>query len=538
MKRLNYFLLFIITLAPAPLWAQERLPTMVAKFSVNGPPETAYLGSAAQDAIVGALLQKGWDAQSLPKIIDPEKLKNTKQGGKTTGLLVTGRINVVGQTYRVYLKWVDAQGQISQKYLQVASINDLLPRLETFANQQLNAPPVAVTQKEEKKVEKSAFEREIVPPTPPQPVANIPKTESTPPKPAQPVAKTVAPQPIAKKTIKYRDYDFVSKRLPFEVRSIAYGDVTGDGRKEVLLTSQRKVFIYSFNQGEMELLAEYPGKQLDYFVRVDLLGGGGNSPLVVLTNLRKNQASSKLLKYQGGKLIPVAENIPFMLRVVDHQGQPQLVGAQYNAESEEGGQAIFQLALQGSKVKNVGKIQLPWNSHLYNYDWIRDPKGNPNDVVLLSPQGKLRYYRMRENKYEKAWTSRGSYGGSGNYVPVKIKNFFNEVVGSYYSVPVGVTAFQMGDTPEIVVVKNDSALKNVVGRVPVISDGQIYRFTYDELGFVEAWVSKKVDGSIQDYLVTHTEGQPQLMAAVRLRDPGLLGDIGRQDSVILLYNLN
>lgn len=537
MKRLNYFLLFIITLAPAPLWAQERLPTVVAKFSVNGPPETAYLGSAAQDAVVGALLQKGWDAQSLPKTLDPEKLKNTKQGGKETGLLVTGRINVVGQTYRVFLKWVDSQGQFSQKYLQVANVNDLLPQLETFANRQLKAPAVAVTQKEVKKVEKSTFEREIVPPPPTQPLAEVPKT-ATKPKPAQPVAKTVEPEPFAKKTIKYRDYDFVSKRLPFEVRSLAYGDATGDGRKEVLLTSQRKLFIYSFNQGQMELLAEYPGKQLDYFVRVDLWAGAGNSPLIVLTNLRKDQASSKLLKYQGGNLIPVAENIPFMLRIVDHQGHPQLVGARYNAESEEGGQAIFQLALQGSKVKNVGRIKLPWNSHLYNYDWIRDPKGNPNDVVLLSPQGKLRYYRMKENKYEKAWTSRGSFGGSGNYVPVKIKNFFNEVVGSYYGVPVGVTTFQMGETPEIVVVKNESALKNVVGRVPVISDGQIFRFTYDELGFVEAWVSKKVDGSIQDYLVTHTEGQPQLMAAVRLRDPGLLGDIGRQDSVILLYNLN
>jgi hypothetical protein len=58
------------------------------------------------------------------------------------------------------------------------------------------------------------------------------------------------------------------------------------------------------------------------------------------------------------------------------------------------------------------------------------------------------------------------------------------------------------------------------------------------LGFVEAWASKKVDGSIQDYLITDIDGQAQLMAAVRLRDPGLLGDVGRKDSVLLLYNLN
>ncbi|MDX1387023.1 MAG: hypothetical protein R3257_05490, partial [bacterium] len=515
--------------------AQERLPTMVAKFSVNGPPESAYLGAAAQDAIVGALLQKGWNAQSLPKEIDPEKLKAAKQGGKLTGLLVTGRINVVGQTYRVFLKWVDSQGRFGQQYLQVGSINELLPQLESFASRQLEAPSVAVTQKEEKQIEKSTFEREIVPPPPPQPVAELPKSEPAKQEPVKvkappPEPKREKSQLTAKRTIKYRDYDFVSKRLPFEVRSIAYGDLNGDGHKEVVLTSQRKVYVYSFTQGEMQLLAEFPGQQLDYFVKVDLWSSPSGATLIVLTNLRKDRASSKLLKYQGGQLTAVAENIPFMLRVMDREGQSQLVGSIYHAESEAGGQAIFQLALQGSKVKNIGKIKLPWNSHLYNYDWVRDPKGNPKDVVLLSPQGKLRYYRMRDEKYKKAWTSRGKFGGSGNYVPVKIKNFFNEVVGSYYAIPVGVTAFKMGETPEIVVVKNDSTVKDVVGRVPIISDGQIFRFTYDELGFVEAWASKKVDGSIQDYLVTRTDGQPQLMAAVRLRDPGLLGDIGRHDS--------
>ena len=559
MKNVIKILLLFIYLLPQAVLAQDRLPVRVAQFKVNGPEASRYLGGAAQDAIVGALLQKGWGAQTLPKTIDPEKLKSVNQGGKLTGILVTGRINVVGNTYRVFLKWIDHQGRVGQEYLQVANLDDLLPKLETFAAQTLQAPPVAVTKKEEKKIEKSRFEREILPPPPPPPEPAPPPpavaAEVEPPAPKPTKVAKPKPQKTPKKKpeksrlskarkkddsqVNLRDYDFVSARLPFEVRSLAYGDVNGDGKKEVLLTSQRKLYLYSFDQGQMDLMAEFPGAALDYFVKVDLWKQEGQSPIIVLTNLRKSSASSKLLKLEGGQLVPIVEKIPYMLRVVKDHGVSHLMGATYNATSELGGQAIVRLKIEGDRVKNAGRIKLPWGSHLYNYAWVKDSQGNPEDIVVLSKLGKLRYYRKEEKKYKKAWTSRGTYGGSGNYMPVQIKNYFNEVTGSYYSVPVGVTSYQRAGIPEVVVVKNNSLVKNVIGRVPIISSGQIFRLSYDDMGFVEAWASKKVDGSIQDYLVTSgTEGQTQLMAAVRLRDPGLFGEIGRNDSVILLYNLN
>jgi len=549
MRKFNKFLFLFIVLCPVTASGQQSLSVGVARFTVNGPPQSAYLAGAAQDAIVGSLIQKGYQAHALNKVIDPEKLKSVKQGDKLDGLVVTGRINVVGQNYRVRLKWVDHQGRFGEDYLQVSQLNDLLPSLETFAKNKLQPPRQVLTRKEVKEEKKTTWEKEIVPPPPP--VAPKPPLESIaqkePPGLAKPAPRP--PVPTEEKTTqhskskrgtlteKIRDYDFVSDRLPFEVRGLAYGDITGDGHKEVILTSKRKLYVYSFQGGKLELLAEYPGAKIDYFVKVDILPHP-QGPYIALTNIRESFASSKVLKYSGGSLQAVAEGIPFQLRVLSNGRDYRLVGSPFKANADKAAHNIFLLDFEGDKVKPREKLKLPGNINLYNYTRVDDPQFGKENVVAMSGSGKVRFYQKVQEKFKKKWTSRESYGGTGNYVPVDMKNIFNEVVGDYYGVPVGVQSFSRNGSPEVVVVKNESVVKNMIGKVPVIGSGYLVRLKYDELGFVETWASKKVDGSIQDYLVTTADGSPQLLAAVRLRDPGLLGDMGRHDSVLLMYHLN
>lgn len=534
MKTSVLILLILFLLFPTTLHAAKAPAVGVAPFQVNGPASAQYLAGAVQDAIVGALLQKGVQAKSISKKLDPAKLNSVRQGGKDLSMVVTGRINVVGSQYRVFLKWVREDGVVGQKYLQVKNLDDLLPQMETFAGNTLAQPVWVLTSPKKEAIEKL---------TAPKPVVEKPKPPEVAPPPPQPYEEPVKVSKKKKKkkkeepVVPLRDYDFVSQRLPFEVRSISYGDINGDGQKEVLMTSQRKLYLYSFSQGQMELLAEYAGNKLDYFVKVDLWKKPGQKPWVVLTNLREDQSSGKILRFEGGQFIPVVENIPYQMRVVQRNGEEQLIGSTYTAQSTRAAQNIFRLAVEGSKIKSVEKLNLPWGTHLYNYDWVTNE--GSKDVVRLTPEGKLQVYTLKdEKKFKKAYTSRGKYGGTANWVPVEVTNFFNEVVSDFYPIPPGVRTLKQGGKPDIFVVKNDSLLKNVVGRIPVIKDGQIFRLSIDPLGLVEAWASKKIDGSIQDYLVTNPNGNPQLMVAVRLRDPGLLGDVGRKDSVLLLYNLN
>jgi hypothetical protein len=544
MKIFGKILIWVVLLAPLPLWAQEHVAIGVAPFQVQGPAEWGYLGGAAQDAVIGSLLQKGYAARAYPKDLDPDKLTQVKKGKDEPGLLVAGRISVVGKAFRVRVKWVDRNGVAGEEYLQASQVEDLLPQLEAFAAQRLQPPPAAVAvpadvkkkEKEEEPVKPPVEPAEkVAAPAPPPPQVPEKKEEekqvAAPEKPR--TAKDKAAPPV-----ELRDYRYISQRLPFEVRGLAYGDVDGNGEQEVLLTSQHKLYLYRFQGEQLELMAEYAGKKLDYFVKVAILPAeAGKAPYVALTNLRGDQASSKILQFSGGQFVPVVENIPYQLRVLKQGDEFQLVGAPYHATTPAW-HDIYRLAFSGHEVKPAQKLDLPMQTHLYNYHWMREPGTDASNLVVMTPLGKLHLYKQKESKLKKIGTSRESYGGSGNYIPVEVKDFFNEVVQDYYAMPPGVQAVEHGGDEEVIVVKNESMVKNVIGRVPIISDGRLFCLKFDAMGFVETWESKRIDGSIQDYQVTMSDGRRQLLAAVRLRDPGLLGEVGRNDSVLLVYDLD
>ncbi|HCU23892.1 MAG TPA: hypothetical protein DF383_02655 [Deltaproteobacteria bacterium] len=515
----------------------------VAAFAVNGPKDLQYLSGAAQDAVIGALVKQGAAAHPVTRTLDPDKLKSISQGKGQDDLLVAGRINIVGQTYRVLLKWVGSGGQVGQEYLEVGDVNQLLPRLESFAASRLQATaqprqitsnifieePAALPSQGKKKAAKTPeIETSSIPPAPEQK--------------AKPAISQKSRIPSAKPSSKvevagtFQDYSSVSQRLPYEVRALAYGDVDGDGASEVLLTDSSELYLYRQQDGALQEAARYSGKNLDHFVKVDLMPApDGGRPWIVLTNLRGRQAASQILRFQNGQFSPVIENIDYQLRVIGEGTHAKLLGQPYRGDA--GNYAIYEMKVSGNKVEVGEKLPLPKEVGLYNFDYLPAQQGGGFALAGLTSSGKMKLFKDEAGKYKGAWTSRESYGGSANDIGVKVKNFFNEVVGDYYIVPLRVQAVHSDSNPELLVAKNDALLKDIVGRKPVISDGRMVLLKWNPLGMEEVWSSKKVDGSILDYLVTGAPEERKLLVAVRMRDQGFWEGIGRKDSVLLVYDL-
>ncbi|HKX13506.1 MAG TPA: hypothetical protein VJP40_10160 [bacterium] len=552
-------LLFSLTLAPV---ARGQSGVGVGTFAVNGPKDQAYLSGAAQDAVVGALIKKGIAARSVGQTLDPDKLKSTAQGKGEDALLVAGRINIVGQTYRVLLKWVDSNGRVSQDYLEVAGQNQLLPSLETFAASRLQVPaaapapavvqaPVVEKPKTEAKAEKVAPAPVPVPvpaAAPSQAPEKVFKIEGEPvPAPQPPkVAEKPAPRREAEPKISNKvepagstqDYSTVSQRLPYEVRALAHADVDGDGQPEVLLTDQSDLFIYRQSGGDLQEIARYAGKKLDHFVKVDVMAAPqGGRPWIVLTNLRGSLAASKILSFEGQSIRALYENIDYQLRVVRKDGGEKLYGQAYRGDSSR--YPVYEMKEAGGKIEAGEKLDIPTELGLYAFDYVDPATSSGFTLAGLTPSGKVKLFKEEKGKYKGTWTSRENYGGSANDVGVEIKDAFNEVVADYYIVPVRLQALPGAGGPQLVVAKNDALLKDVIGRKPVISDGRIVKLKWDPMGMEEAWSSKKVDGSILDYLVTSGSAGNKLLVAVRMRDQGFFEGVGKKkDSVLLVYDLN
>lgn len=542
-------LLFSLTLAP---FAAAQSSVGVGTFSVNGPKDQAYLSGAAQDAVVGALIKRGVNARSVGQTLDPDKLKSTAQGKGEDALLVAGRINIVGQTYRVLLKWVDSSGRVSQDYLEVAGQDQLLPSLESFAASRLQAPAApSVPVVAEAPAPKTKPEKVAPVPVPaPVPAAKPPLPEKVfkaeaEPAPQPKVAAKPEPRRETEKTsnkvepaTNEANYSTVSQRLPYEVRALAHADVDGDGQPEILLTDQNNLYIYRQSGGDLQEIARYSGKNLDHFVKVDVMTSPqGGKPWIVLTNLRGNLAASKILTLEGNAIRAVQEDIDYQLRVVRKSGADQLYGQAYRGDSSR--YPVYEMKQNGTKIEAGEKLAIPTELGLYAFDYIDPALNNGFTLAGLTPSGKVKLFKEEGGKYKGTWTSRENYGGSANDVGVKVKDSFNEVVADYYIVPVRVQALQGTQGPQLVVAKNDALLKDIIGRKPVISDGRMVRLKWDPMGMEEAWSSKKVDGSILDYLVTSGSAGSKLLVAVRMRDQGFFEGVGKKkDSVLLVYDWN
>jgi hypothetical protein len=533
-KPVIFTLLIGLTLLSSPSQGRQGVVYLVSTFEVEGPKNTQYLGEVSQGTLVGALNRSGTRAQALQKKISPEKISNFKLA-EGEGV-ISGKIFVVGNNCRAWIRWKDDQNAVSEKYLEVGPLEKLFSSLENFAVTQL------------------AVSEGYTPPAKPQP-----KIEVVPEKKDEPVVTRVpapveAPSDLPEKSTPIKteakpeftttttgsenvDHVLVSNRLPYEVRGLALGDINQDGIEEVLLTGKTELFAYHLQGKNLREVAKFKGEKLDNFVKVDLLSSENSAaPLIVLTNLRGNQVASKILQWTHGKVTEKIKDIPFQLRVVHWDGKEKLLGQPYHGDQTL--YPIFELQIDQEKVKIGSEISLPHRVSLYSFTKLTESSSQPFSLATLTPSGKLKLYRQENKKFKTIWTGRESYGESSNEVAVEIKNVFQEVEGDYYAVPNRLIEWRGGLFPELLVSQGDTLLKEVIGRKPVVTRGEIVLLKWNELGMREIWKTPKIDGSILDYLVTSKNGNSQVLVAIRIRDQGFFRDMGKQDSVLLVYNLS
>lgn len=542
----------------------------LALYDIASGENADYLKKVAKESLSASLQARGYTVVDLPYSEDEIKRRGVSTVLKKDRLdaLVAGSIVKLGSNAQIFTRIYSPENPSQPVVLTSASANvDAL--LGTLTNHaQLiatelskSAPVVAAVPAPapmpaslKTKPEKAS---PLVAPTPvpapssavtPAPAPAVeasasPKTKKT----KTPEVKSNEPVPGSAEMVRESgtptmpDYTWISTILPYEGRGMAYGDVNGDGQKEIVIVDLKHVYVYEFIKNQVRLLYDYQGSEDDAFVRVytkDLNGDGKEEILV--SNISRGQGASFALEVADGSFKTFAKKSPWIVKVLNWNGSPLLIGEFFNSKQVDY-HDIRQLIVENGKFKDAGKFEVPSEMGIYGLQSFKSQSNSGDQVLYLNSSGYLKIYDIEDkNKFKKRWSSSERYGGTANFLRLEQTDMFNEVVNSFTYFNVEPVTWMASDGyGSLMVPKNDDFLRNMIGTRPVVKNTWFTKLHWQDIGMRETLSTRKIDGYFADNIKVQLpwEKQPKLLALLWVRDKGFMNAMGAFKSVVVIYDL-
>lgn len=187
--------------------------------------------------------------------------------------------------------------------------------------------------------------------------------------------------------------------LPFGVKVIASGDIDGDGKSELLLSTGRDIRFY-MPGGELSSRYEIKGAARDDHLWLDTMDiNGDGRDEVILTLMKDDKIISRIYEMKGDKFSVLWEGNVFLRRI-----GKELVAQGYAAGEGYKG-PVFTIAWK-DEYKKGSNLSLPKDVNIYDFIYIDESDGK-RLILAYDDAGYLNLYadgRMM-------WRSKNDYGG-------------------------------------------------------------------------------------------------------------------------------
>jgi len=307
---------------------------------------------------------------------------------------------------------------------------------------------------------------------------------------------------------------------------LSVADIDRDGQNEVIYASERNLWVTRYGGKSLAQLAQYSVPTTQRIVSVDVFDVDGDGRLEIICSAQdeNNAPVSFILKFDGTTLTPLAQRLPWYLRVVG-QGDSRFLAGQ---KAATGGTQVFtggvqRVSLKGSGITSQGSAGLPENVNLFNFVQGRLGSGGLMTAAIRFPSEHIFLY---ENK-TRAWESREEYGGTMTYLAPQNYREAGDRRREFLPTRLLIVDIDGDGQNELIVAKNDR------GGVPFMSNqrgftsGVIQAFKYQNLSLTPFFRTRTLPGAVVDLQLADfkNNGTLSLVAAV-LTQPksGMLSD--------------
>ncbi|SNB47337.1 VCBS repeat-containing protein [Geobacter sp. DSM 9736] len=336
------------------------------------------------------------------------------------------------------------------------------------------------------------------------------------PKVSAPAIPTVTPSPtsearpatdVVKKNTAGRQ---ISGVLPQRLPGIYVGMAPAhekDGGREIFLIKERSLHVMRAD-GKMEQVAEAALASDDKALSVDTADlDGDGAQEAYLTVFRGNELASQVWAYKEGRLVRVAENLPYFFRAVGPWKSRRLYAQQMGrAEDFYGPVHIVKKAESGYELADP--IKLPKFANIFNFNRFQDRDGNLRFIVL-HPDGFLVVF---DASGEELWRSNDKYGGSEAYFSRDDQERIRITGSAVRKVFIEQRITVTGDG-EIIVPQNTGFW--VLGNSRSYSKNVVYGLAWNGVALEEVWQTNVSQNYLSDYLYDEVRKQLVLLEVVK-----------------------
>ncbi|MBI9084558.1 MAG: VCBS repeat-containing protein [Desulfobacterales bacterium] len=352
-----------------------------------------------------------------------------------------------------------------------------------------------------------------------RPAAQAPAFQPVAPAPAPATAAAAPPSAVAAGAD--REKTWKSGRFEGEIRSMAAGDIDGDGKTEIVTINGHDVTIRRYGAGRLETLAEFKGNTYDTILGIDVadLNGNGRAEIFVTQLSRQGKLNSFVLEWSDGGLKTLADNQNWYFRVIDMPGRGRvLLGQKRGMVSSSGSfqiegadqlfrAGVFEIAWLGRDLEAGNRLDLPRNGNIYGFTVAGVMGENKESIVAITNDDRL---RIMERSGRKQWTGTARYPGSATFMEYRLAS--DQSKPDRYYLPQRIhTADLNGDgTAEVIVVKNKDIARGLLSRFRSFDAGRVECLTWDKVAMRTRWETEEMSGYISDAAVADIDGNGTL----------------------------
>lgn len=555
-----FCLSFLLLATSSGAMAAEKKTVAVLPFSIHSAENIDYVRQGIWDMLASRISVSD-KIQVASKDVVLEALK--KQSGKdmspadvyglgktlNTDYVVWGSITKIGNSFSVDGKLVDIAAYTSSVgvFTQSQGMDDLIPKITDFA-QRINAHILGT-----------------VPPAFSQAAAPVAPVAAPPPPPTAQASREsqiisgmkagkkgtytalINPDfitgagPVDRKTF------WMSDRRPTEFRGMDIGDVNGDGLNETVIIDAKTIYIYQKKGGAFTLLETIKGSASDNYIALDVadISQSGIKQIFV-TNLRADTLESFVLEYRNGKYVKIAHGLRWFFRVINTAaGTPMLLGQTKGIEKSFDSD-IHEIVWSGGRYVQGKKQMIPQGLSVYGLTIDNLSEGGKDKIIALNQDDYLCIYEPTDRplwqlqtfggNQSLLWKSEDSFGGSNLYVENKNQpGIEDHEKKTYINARILIYDTNKDGKKEIVIVKNLSASARIFQNVKLFTAAEVYNLSWDGLGLLENWHTRKINGYVADYQLKDidNDGENEIVLALVLSTgPSLTGR-----SVVVAYKM-